>query len=445
MPAGVFREELSEMTNKRRVLLASVASAVLVAAAGSAQAGGFALREQSSYYQGMSFAGYGTTGPSISSMFWNPAALSGAGAGFTSETHNTLIVPESTIDGTFTPGAVPASSVSSGDIGSDAYIPASYVSYRLNDQAVFGVSINAPFGLSTKADFNWAGQFYSRTSKVTSVNVTPTLSYQINDMIAIGLGLQIQQFKVRLTTGIPNPPGFPSSVLEGEDIGFGATAGLIFRPFEGTEIGLGYRSAVGTELEGTVVSPGVTVLIGANLVTPDQVNLSLKQRVNDAFRVFGTVEWTNWSRLKAPRVFSTVTNAPVTTLKFNYDDGWFFALGGEYDVTKDLTLRAGAAYEISPVDDQIRSTRLPDNDRVWLSAGASYSWNDNLAFDLGYTHIFTAKSTPINISGTHQDYNALLGTFNGSANSSVNIVSASMRYNWGGALPRPQKDASRGY
>ncbi len=435
------------MTSKRRVLMLSVASATLCATAGGALAGGFALREQSSYYQGMSFAGYGTTGPSISSMFWNPAALSGAGAGFTSEAHNTLIVPESKITGTFTPGLlpVPPSTTPSGDIGSDAYIPASYIAYRLNERAVFGVSVNAPFGLSTKANFNWAGQFYSRTSKVSSLNVTPTLSYQINDMLAIGLGLQIQQLKVRLTSAIPNVPGFPSQILEGNDVGFGVTAGLTFRPMDGTEIGLGYRSGISQKLDGNVITPAGTTGIGADLITPDMVTFSVKQRVSDGFRVFGTVEWTNWSRLKAPRVYAQANGATVTNLQFNYDDGWFFALGGEYDVNEDLTLRAGAAYEISPVDDAIRSTRLPDNDRIWLSAGASYNWSDNLAFDLGYTHILTAKSTPINISGTHQDYNPAIGTFNGSADSSVNIVSASMRYNWGGALPRPQKDPVRGY
>lgn len=435
------------MMCKRRGLLLSVASVALCATASGALAGGFALREQSSYYQGMSFAGNGTTGPSISSMFWNPAALSGAGAGFTSEAHNSLIVPESTISGTFTPGLIPAapSTAPSGDIGSDAYIPASYIAYRLNDRAVFGVSVNAPYGLSTKANLNWAGQFYSRTSKVGSLNVTPTLSYEINEMLAVGFGLQIQQFKVRLTSAIPTAPGYPSQVLEGNDIGFGVTAGLIFRPMEGTELGLGYRSGVSQKLDGNVITPLGTTPIGADLITPDMVTFSVKQRVNDSFRVFGTVEWSNWSRLKSPRVYTKPGGATVANLHFNYDDGWFFALGGEYDVNQDLTLRAGAAYEISPVNDAIRSTRLPDNDRIWLSAGASYSWSDNLAFDLGYTHIITAKRTPINISGTHQDYNPAVGTFIGSASSSVNIVSASMRYNWGGALPRPQKDPVRGY
>ncbi len=420
--------------------------------AGEALAGGFALREQSAYYQGMSFAGYGTTGPSISSMFWNPATLTGAGAGWTVEAHNSLIVPKAEMNGTFTSSGVPLppfaivlpnSSVPSGDIANDAFIPASYAAYRLNDRAVFGISVNAPFGLATKPADNWAGQFYSRSSKAQSINVTPTIAYQVNDMVSVALGLQIQHFAVSLKRGVPNVPGFPGAGLEGDDIGFGITAGLTVKPMEGTEIGLGYRSSVFHELDGQLASPTGVAGINARLSTPDMVNLSVKQRVTDAFRVFGTVEWTNWSRLKSPRVTAQANGAVLETLHFNYDDGWYFALGGEYDVNEDLTLRAGIAYELSPIDDSIRSTRLPDNDRLWLSAGASYQVLENLALDVGYTYIHTAK-TSVNIGPGHQDYNPAIGTYSSNVDANVNIVSASLRYRWGGPHDRPEANG-RGY
>ncbi len=433
------------LARKTSVLLSMTAIGVVVAAA-SAQAGGFALREQSSYYQGMSFAGYGTTGPSISSMFWNPATITGAGEGLTFETHNTLIVPNAEITGTFTPGVlpVPASTAPSGDIGNDAYVPASYTAYKLTDQVFFGVAINAPFGLATKPNQNWAGQFYSRSSKAQSINVTPMIGYKINDMLSVAFGLQLQHFAVSLKSAIPTAPGFPSAVLEGDDIGFGVTAGLTYKPFEGTEIGIGYRSGVSHTLDGSLQTPAATLAIDASLITPDMVNLSVKQRVTDAFRVFGTVEWTNWSRLKSPRVTLQATGATVQTLHFNYNDGWYFALGGEYDVTEDLTMRAGVAYELSPIDDAIRSTRLPDSNRIWLSAGASYRFNEDLSFDLGYTYIH-GESANINIGPGHQDYVPAVGTYVGSGDANVNILSASMRYRWGGPKHRGDVDPSRGY
>ncbi|MEM5581992.1 outer membrane protein transport protein [Roseibium sp. AS2] len=397
--------------------------------AGTAHAGGFALREQSAYFQGMSFAGYGTTGGGISSMYWNPASLMGAQQGLTVEAHSSGLFPVSDIDGTLSGGLLGTSSVGSGDIASDAFIPASYAAYRLNEKLIFGVGINAPFGLSTKPDLNWAGQFYSRSSSVFSLNVNPAIAYQINDMVTVAVGVQVQYLDVSLKSAdATSGAGFPrSNEIKGDSIGFGVTAGLTVRPFEGTEIGIGYRSGVGHDLEGDLFASGTRSAIGLGVVTPDMVNISAKQRLTDKFRVLGTVEWTNWSRLKSPRAISDATGATLTTLHFNYDDGWFFSLGGEYDFNEKLTLRAGLGYEISPIDEEIRSTRLPDNNRWWLSAGASYNFNQHLSVDLGYTHIIP-ESTSINIDADHQDYNSTFGTYAADVDSHVNIVSASLRY-----------------
>lgn len=438
--------------NKNKVLLASTAVAAVMVA-NTAFAGGFALREQSSYYQGMSFAGNATSGPSISSMFWNPAAITGAKDGLTVEAHNSFIIPNSDVTGTYTPQGLAAlngytaNSTPGGDIGLDAWVPASYAAYRLNDQLIFGVGINAPYGLSTKpGSSNWAGQLYSQSSEVFSVNVNPTIAYQFNDMISFGLGLQVQYIQVRLKSNYVFSTAGNSSSIKGDDIGFGVTAGVTFKPFKGTEFGLGYRSTIAHDLEGEfanpggrvfvpalgrfVTFPGNTVDINGSVMMPETVTFSAKQSITDDIRVLGTIEWANWSRLGTIHLTSsgTTTNPTgVPDLKFNYEDGWFFAVGGEYDWNDHLTLRAGFAYELSPVDTSIRSTRLPDNDRYWLSAGMSYSPMENLSLDLGYSYIFT-KDTDINIAPGHQDYNANIGTFIGSADANVNIISASMRY-----------------
>ncbi len=51
---------------------------------GAAQAGGFGV-EQSAYFQGMSYAGAATGGPSLASISWNPATASFAGSGLQAE------------------------------------------------------------------------------------------------------------------------------------------------------------------------------------------------------------------------------------------------------------------------------------------------------------------------------------------------------------------------
>ncbi len=58
----------------KAVLLACGGVGALIATTADANAGGFAVREQSAYGQGSSFAGV-AAGGSLSSMFWNPATM----------------------------------------------------------------------------------------------------------------------------------------------------------------------------------------------------------------------------------------------------------------------------------------------------------------------------------------------------------------------------------
>ena len=59
----------------KKILLTSVAAGSLMAATSAAQAGGFALREQSAAGMGGAFAGVAAGAGGLSAMFWNPATL----------------------------------------------------------------------------------------------------------------------------------------------------------------------------------------------------------------------------------------------------------------------------------------------------------------------------------------------------------------------------------
>jgi long-chain fatty acid transport protein len=64
----------------KAVLIASAAFGAIALGVIKAQAGGITLR-QSSYFQGLSWAGVAAGGPSVSAMFWNPATITQAGLG----------------------------------------------------------------------------------------------------------------------------------------------------------------------------------------------------------------------------------------------------------------------------------------------------------------------------------------------------------------------------
>jgi long-chain fatty acid transport protein len=255
------------------------------------------------------------------------------------------------------------------------------------------------------------------------------------DWLSFGAGPMVQYFDVRLKRAVGVLPAAPSAILEGDDYGFGFTAGVTLTPFAGTTIGIGYRSMIHHDVEGTLNTPGVSVPIRASINTPEEVTVGLSQAITPNLMLHAGLEWQNWSRLGTQAIVGPL--GPVSALPLNYDDGYFYSLGLEYRATDRLTLRAGVAYEQSPIDTQIRSTRLPDNDRYWASVGTTYQWNEKLSFDVAYTYIW-AKDTPIRIVPGHQDFVGL--PFIADVDSHVNIVSAAIRYRWDDpkvAIPAP--------
>lgn len=419
-----------------RAIFAGASFLALAQAIDSANAGGLAIREQSAVGQGMSFAGEGTPGMGLSAMFWNPAAVTQA-QGLWSESHAALFMPHSTINaGLGTTGFPAVLPPNSGNIGEVAIIPSSYFAYRVNPNFYLGLAVSAPFGSATESNFPWAGQQLANVAKVKSIDANVILGWKANDQLSFAAGPRVVYVYDGRFTRHPLPTPFAGVVAGFDDLhdfGYGFTAGLTYTPTPLTEIALGYRSRVKVTLEGEQnVTPNIAIggvrhaPASAPVTLPDQVNFGVRQRITDKYTALGTVEWTNWSVLQV----SPVTAPIPATLTFNYRDGWFFALGGEYELNPQTTLRAGVAYEISPVTDRFRDTFLPDDNRWWFSAGLTYKFNEKTTLDFGYSFVWLGDS-PINVVPGHPDWPQLLGgTLVGESKTYNHILSAALRYKW---------------
>lgn len=392
----------------------------------TAMAGGFALRDQSAYGQGVSFAGM-AAGGSLSSMFWNPATLSHVEA-IEIEAVVSGVIPIAEVDYSAPALAIPLTDA--GDIAEDALVPAAYTAVRLSDRLVLGVAMNAPFGLATDYPFGSSIRTLgvAGTAEVFSLNLNPAVAYQVTDWLTLAVGAQLQYVSVDYTAlGLPLPLGL--TALDGNDIGVGFTAGALVTPFPGTEIGVGYRSFINHELDGTLDSQTLGMPFDAKadgFDLPDMVSVGIRQRVTDRFRVMAGAEWANWSR------FDTVTvDIPGSTipLPFDYEDGWFISGGAEFDVMPGLTLRGGIGYEFSPISDSARTFRLPDNDRLWVSAGASYTPNDRVSFDAGYSFIRPKETDLLAATAGGPIGN---GPFTGTADAVIHVLSAGVTFKLGG-------------
>lgn len=425
--------------NLKSVLLACSGAAVLLAATTAANAGGFALREQSAYGQGASFAGI-AAGGALSAMYWNPAVITQYN-GKTIEQVVSGVMPYSSHTTTTATGSSAAFGTP-GSHGIDALVPAGYSSWQVNDKLWLGMSMNAPFGLGVRfAPVNAASSGGSgNRANVQTYNFAPTVAYKINDMVSVAVGLQAQYMKASYDLYLGAAPNI--GALNGTGWGFGWTAGLTLTPLAKTTIGIGYRSAIDQKVDGDLVAniagstPGS---VNLTLPLPDMITVGLRQGIGDRFTLLAGLEWANWSRIGRVPVLqpsgaaATVGGAPLA-FPFNYRDGWFYSLGGEYALNPAWTVRAGIGFEQTPISDNVRTTRIPDNDRMWYSVGATYKPASmrGLTFDFGYSFV-DVKNASVCMglaSGCPTNPWSGASTYIGSVKSTVNIVSVGVRYQW---------------
>lgn len=421
------------MMFRKTVVCWSVAGAMLVMA-GGAVASGFALIEQSGSGLGNAFSGGAASAEDASTIFYNPAGMSRL-SGKQITVAGSMIKPSAKFSdaGSTTATARPLGGAT-GDAGSWALVPNAYFTMEVNPQTRIGLGINAPFGLQTQYDPNWVGRFQAVKSSLQTINLNPSVSYQVNDVVSIGAGLNYQRIKAELTSiksfGVA---GEGLSSMTGSDAAWGYNLGALFETGSGGRIGVAYRSAIQYKLTGNSYTssalplPGTNVFtpVTANIKTPDTLSISYFKALNDKWDAMADLSRTGWSNFNELRIVQVSTGGTIALTQENWKDTWRVSAGVNYHYNERWTARAGAAYDQSPVPDAFRTARIPDGDRTWLSVGGQYKPSKQGVLDFGYAHLFVNSVGISNNSGgaTGTPTPTTVGNLVGTYANSVDIFS----------------------
>ena len=490
-----------------RCLIAVVALGVPLVA----EAGSFALNEQSVSGLGTSYAGGAAQVEDPSTLFFNPAGIVWLDQGALQiGAHGLLPSAMFTNEGSRynLPGApfngLPISGGNDGDGGVDHVLPNLYLTQPILSGSQYGdltlgIGVTVPFALETDYSPGWVGRYHALRSKLTTFDIQPTVAYRIWDRLSFGAGLDIQYASARLTQAIDfglaaQPPlarffaalppflrgptelayvnagFFPGgldgvSEVHGDDWSVGFTLGALLEYMKGDEqsffqdgrFGVSFRSAIDHTIEGSadfrrvplITAQGARVQFPipglfqsiffdqnatAQLDLPSILHVSTYQRFDRQFAVMGDITWTEWSHLQeVPIVFSN-PGTPSNVLPIKYEDTIRVAIGGEWYVREDLTLRLGFAYDETPIrSDEFRTPRIPDNNRFLLGTGFRWSPTHFMDIDFGYAHLFVEEPR---VDVTDGQGHELRGKFDEAAD----IVSAAVTFRWGG--PRESTPAS---
>ncbi|MEQ1525964.1 MAG: outer membrane protein transport protein [Gallionella sp.] len=441
------------MKFKQTMVSWSVAVALL-AMSGSAAASGFALIEQSASGLGNAYAGGAASAEDASTVFFNPAGMSRLG-GKQVVVAGHLITPSAKFsdNGSTAAALQPSVGGTGGDAGGMAFVPNAYYAMELNPKTRIGLGINAPFGLQTEYDSNWMGRFQAIKSKIETVNLNPSVSYQATDALSLGAGLNYQHIKGELTSAVNysaaafavggagalaavGGPGVEGVVtISGSDSAWGYNLGALMQLNDRTRIGAAYRSTIKYTLTGTVAFTGVPAALAAQptvqngdvilpISMPDSFSVSGVHKLSDSYEVMADATWTGWSVFEQLKIDRT-SGANVQTVQEKWKDTWRVSAGASHHYNEKLTVRAGVAFDQAAVSDTYRTARIPDNDRTWLSLGGQYKMSTASVIDFGYAHLFVKDSTIADNQAAGGKGNLV-----GSYKNSVDILSAQYTHNF---------------
>jgi len=375
--------------------------------AGTTLAGGFALSEQSVSAMGSANAGRASTAQDASVVFNNPAAMHLLKqAQFTQAV--AFIDAQTKIDHV----TAPLGGTNDGDMVPKTFIPSGYFSSGDKGGWAWGLGAYGSYGLKTNYESGFAGRHLGDKSSVKVTTIQPALSFKLNDKVSVGFGPTLNRVDALLTKNLSSLPdiggGLPGAALgttqlEGDDYGYGYNLGLYAALDKNTSAGVVYRSKVKYKIaDGTLetsgpgapIGPGGALVGGAgtyaaqtSLSTPESVELSLSHKLTARDTLQAGATWTRWSRLKELAVQTTHPLVGTTVETFNWKDSVGYALGLTHACSDTLELRAGLAYDNTPVAPADRSVRLPSADRRVASIGAGYTLSPSRTIDASYSYV----------------------------------------------------------
>jgi long-chain fatty acid transport protein len=423
-------------------------------------ASGITITEKGTKGLGNAWAGGAAVAEDASTIYWNPAGLTRLDSN-RAEFSLHLIRPSFEFNNqgstTVIPAPSPFNTLSGGD-GGDAgdtnFVPNFFYSHDISEQWKAGVGIFIPFGLGTEYDSTWVGRYHTTKSEMLTVDINPTVAYRINSQWSVGGGISAQYIDADLRNavdfgtinaalgfGLPIlPQGADGAVkLTGDDWSFGFNLGVLFELSDETRFGLAYRSKISHEVDGdakfttpTAAQPLATFLglvntdVSADIDLPANIALSGYHQLNEKWAIMATVIWTDWSVLDELRIdFDSPAADNVITLK--WDDSYYYAIGATWFYSDRWTFRGGLAFDETPVpNSQLRTPRVPDDNRIWISAGGSYQISDQWDLDFAGTYITTDGDAEINKTATGED--TFRGGLKGDYDAWSYLLSAQINY-----------------
>ena len=257
----------------------------------------------------------------------------------------------------------------------------------------WGVSLTAPGGLTKRWETPYQ-KLYAEEFTLKIVELSPSVSYRINDQFAVGGGLRLVY-----SEGVVNSDGGSIAPIkremEGDTIEFGYNLAMTYKPTSDITLAATYRSNIDLDEEGqaNLYFGGVGKQYDADVSVPlpAALNLAVSKTWNNTFTLEFNYERTYWSAYETldfnygspiPSALVPVFDAPLAR---NWKDTNTFRVGATVVLDK-ITMMMGFAIDETPVPVETIGFELPDSDAKVFSMGFRYQQTEALSWGAAFLY-----------------------------------------------------------
>ncbi len=341
----------------------AIAFLVSIGALSGANASGLFLQEASYANLGTAGAGDGVYTESAASIWTNPAIMSHM-ENETTTISGTLLNLD--IDYYDEAGTHETNSNSTLPLASFFHV------IDFENDLKMGLAFSSVGGATLDYGDQWSGAPQLTDVALLTYQFNPSLSYKIDDKWSVGGGAQINYaFLQGNTQGL--------ELDTATDWAFGYNLGVVYQATEKLRLGLSYRSELISEFESDLYAGDTKGSYSTELPAAAISDFSASYQLTDKLALLTSIQQHHWSSMEKTVInLSTDSGTIPYPIERDWEDVWRLSGGVEYQLNSGWSLKAGYAYETSPLDDASKqSADLPVGEQHRYSIGVGKQFEDS--------------------------------------------------------------------
>jgi long-chain fatty acid transport protein len=279
--------------------------------------------------------------------------------------------------------------------------PQFYMTYKAPEARVaLGLGIYAPFGFGLEYPDNAPFRTLAKKGRIQYVSINPVFAIEITKTLSLAVGGMINHGRAKLARGIVTPGD--EFHFEGEGVGYGFNAGLLWNPHRMHSFGVMYRSAASLDFSGhsrvRIPSFSVPTPFGPFVVPrfdsesdadldfdfPQTLVLAYSFRPTADWNIEFNLDWTDWDSLNTLVLRQSTGDV---ALPFNWESSFLYEFGVSRKLPRGFILSAGYIYSENSVPSESFNPLIPDSNRHILSAGVGQT-GDRFNWQLAYQYAY---------------------------------------------------------